>query len=183
MKKQRNILTDICLEFCKILDKYTKYIVVSGFFIICSGRSRATEDIDIIIDSMNFKEFEEMYNELKLNGFTCLQSNDPIEVYNLYLKENIPVRFIKDEKFIPNIELKFKKDYLDEYQIHNRQIIKFTGLDIYFSSIEACIAFKEELLKSKKDLDDAKFLRIVYKEKINENEIEKIKKMIHKYRF
>ena len=120
MKKQRNILTDICLEFCKILDKYTKYIVISGVFIICSGRSRATEDIDIIIDSMNFKEFEEMYNELKLNGFTCLQSNDPIEVYNLYLKENIPVRFIKDEKFIPNIELKFKKDYLDEYQIHNR---------------------------------------------------------------
>lgn len=51
-----------------------------------------------------------------------------------------------------------------------------TGLDIYFSSIEMNIAFKEELLKSEKDLDDAKHLRIVYGSKVNNLEIEKIKK-------
>ena len=57
-----------------------------------------------------------------------------------------------------------------------------TGLDIYFSSIEMNIAFKEELLKSDKDLDDSKHLRIVYGDKINSSEIEKIKKMIRRLR-
>ena len=44
------------------------------------------------------------------------------------------------------------------------------------------IAFKEEYLRSDKDLEDARHLRIVYKGKINENEINEIKKMIKKVR-
>ena len=71
---------------------------------------------------------------------------------------------------------------LDEYQIKNRKKYEFTGIDVYFSSVESCIAFKEEFLKSPKDISDANHLRIVYSEEINDKEIEKIKKMIRKYR-
>ena len=38
--------------------------------------------------------------------------------------------------------------------------------------------FKENYLKSKKDLEDARHLRIVYEELINEEEIINIKRMI-----
>ena len=55
-------------------------------------------------------------------------------------------------------------------------------MDLWFSSINMNIAFKEGYLKSDKDLEDAKHLRIVYAEKIDEQEIEKIKKMIHSQR-
>ncbi len=58
----------------------------------------------------------------------------------------------------------------------------FTGTDLYFSSIEMNIAFKEELLKSDKDIEDAKHLRIIYGDKIDEKEIEKRKKEIRKLR-
>lgn len=44
------------------------------------------------------------------------------------------------------------------------------------------IAFKEELLKSDKDIEDAKHLRIIYGDKIDEKEIEKRKKEIRKLR-
>jgi hypothetical protein len=44
------------------------------------------------------------------------------------------------------------------------------------------IAFKEEYLKSDKDLEDARHLRIVYEEEIDENEIKKIKEKIRKLR-
>ena len=37
------------------------------------------------------------------------------------------------------------------------------------------IAFKEELLRSEKDMDDAKHLRIIYSDVLDENEITKIK--------
>ena len=45
----------------------------------------------------------------------------------------------------------------------------FTKLDVYFSSIESNIAIKEEYLKSDKDLEDAEHLRIIYKDKIDDN--------------
>ena len=78
------------------------------------------------------------------------------------------------------MELKFTKDLLDEYQLKTKVKLKLTGLDIWFSSIEMNIAFKEEYLKSPKDLEDARHLRIVYKENIKEEEIKKIKDMLSK---
>ena len=80
------------------------------------------------------------------------------------------------------MEIKFVKDELDEEQLKNRQRLPLTGLNIYFSSIESNIAFKEELLKSPKDLDDARHLRIIYEGKINEDKISEIKKKIKKRR-
>ena len=54
-------------------------------------------------------------------------------------------------------------------------------MDIYFGSIEGTIAFKEYLLKSEKDFEDVDYLRKIYKNQINEKEINKIKHMIDKY--
>ena len=44
------------------------------------------------------------------------------------------------------------------------------------------VAFKEEYLKSDKDKEDAKHLRKIYQDQINEDEINKIKEMIKKLR-
>ncbi|NVM30318.1 MAG: hypothetical protein HWN65_15845 [Candidatus Helarchaeota archaeon] len=177
-----NYLANFCQSFCEILERYTRYIVVSGFLVISSGRSRGTEDIDVIIEPIDLDIYLKLHEELKKNQFQCLQSSDPNEIYNKYLKEKIPIRFIQNDKLIPNIELKFAKDELDEYQLKTRKKIELTEINVFFSSIEANIAFKEELLKTPKDLDDARHLRIVYSGEIDEKEIEKLKKMIKKYR-
>ena len=80
------------------------------------------------------------------------------------------------------MEIKFSKDILDELQIKKRKKIPLTGLDIWFSSIEMNIAFKEELLKSEKDLKDAEHLRKVFSESIKEKEVEGIKTLIRNLR-
>ncbi|MBD3227316.1 MAG: hypothetical protein GF329_03935 [Candidatus Lokiarchaeota archaeon] len=182
MKRDKNILEELCLQFCQIIEKFTEYVIISGFLVISSGRSRGTEDIDVIIKRLDLEQFKKMHNELKRNNFECLQSSKPEKIFNLYLTENLPVRYCMEDRFIPNIEMKFAKDKLDEYQLENRKKIDFTDIDVFFSSVEATIAFKEEFLKSKKDLEDAKHLRIVYKDSINKNEIQKIKYMINKYK-
>ncbi len=94
------------------------------------------------------------------------------------------VRYVwKAEGFFPpEMEIKFAKDKLDEEQISDRQKLPLTTLNIFFSSIESNIAFKEEYLRSQKDLEDAKHLRIIYSGKLDEKKIEKIKKDIIKYR-
>jgi hypothetical protein len=176
-----NILDMFADDFVSVVERFTDYIIVSGFVAIAHGRSRGTEDIDIIIKRIPSDKFAEMHKTLERAGFDCIQSGDTSEIFN-YLEGNDSVRYVRKGKLIPEIELKFSKDELDEYQFKTRKKFPLTGLDFWFSSIEMNIAFKEELLKSEKDMEDAKHLRIIYAENINEEEINKIKKMIKKMR-
>ena len=82
----------------------------------------------------------------------------------------------------PVLELKFAKDELDDDQIRMRTKLPLTGMDVWFSTIETNIAFKEELLKSPKDIEDARHLRLVYEGKLNIVALEKIKKDIRRLR-
>lgn len=179
--KDRNILDTFCEEFCAIIETHCKYIIVSGFLAIASGRTRGTEDIDMIIERLSKEKFEPLFKELERNDFVCMQSASPEEAYD-YLKENLSLRFTMKNKPIPEMEVKFAKDMLDNYQLGQRMKIPLTGLMVWFSNVNINIAFKEELLKSPKDLEDARHLRIVFKEMVDEDEIREVKKMIRKLR-
>ena len=181
-ESDRSLLDKFCIDFCKVLERHTNYIIVSGFVAISSGRARGTEDIDIIIPKINFGKFEKLHKDLIKNGFVCMQSDNAKEIFNLYLKDNLSIRYTYKDKPLPEMEIKFAKDALDECQLETRTKLKLTGLDVWFGSVNMNVAFKEEYLKSEKDLEDARHLRIVYDNIIDEVEINKIKKMIRTLR-
>ncbi len=176
----RTILDKFAEDFVKVVEMYAKYIIVSGFVAIAHGRSRGTEDIDMIIERIKKDDFVKLHHGLESAGFECIQSKNPELIFEDYLKQNLSVRYVRKGCNIPEMELKFAKDVLDDYQIKTRKKLPLTGLNFYFSSIEMNIAFKEELLKSPKDIEDARHLRIVYADTIDENEIMKIKKEIQR---
>ncbi len=179
----RTILDEFAENFCKIVEKHCKYIIVSGFVAIAHGRSRGTEDIDMIIQKIDKTRFISLHDDLVKVGFICIQSDSPEIIYDNYLKQGISVRYTDNENFFPpEMEIKMVKDELDKYQIETRVKLPFTGADLWFSSIEMNIAFKEELLKNDKDIKDAEHLRIIYKDKISEININKIKEQIKKLR-
>jgi len=177
----KTILDKFTEDFVKILEKHCKYIIVSGFVAIAHGRSRGTEDIDMIIEKLDLARFSKLHEDLLKNGFECMQSENSEVVYD-YLTNKTSVRYTRIGEFLPEMEIKFAKDEIDEFQIKTRKKLELTGLDVYFSSVEMNIAFKETYLKSDKDMEDAKHLRIIYKDKLNENEINEIKKMIRRVR-
>ncbi|MFH0874993.1 MAG: hypothetical protein V1859_03585 [archaeon] len=178
---EKNILDEFCEEFVRVTEKHAKYIVVSGFLAISSGRSRSTEDIDMIIERLDSRKFANLHQDLVKNGFICMQSDDSKEIFE-YLIDNLSVCYTKTDSPLPEMEVKFAKDPIDEYQLNTRMKIPLTGLDVFFSDININIAFKEHLLKSDKDLKDAEHLRKVYPESVNESEIKRVSKMIDKYR-
>jgi hypothetical protein len=182
--EDKTILDKFAEEFCSIVEKHCKYIVCSGFVAIAHGRSRGTEDIDMIIEKISKDKFFNLHEDLIKNGFQCIQSDNSNIIFMRYLSDGISVRYVwkSEGHFPPEMEIKLAKDELDEEQIKNRVKFPLTGLNIYFSSIENNIAFKEELLKSDKDLEDARHLRIIYKGEISEKEIERIKDKIKKFR-
>ncbi|MBS3168014.1 hypothetical protein J4216_02740 [Candidatus Woesearchaeota archaeon] len=135
----------------------------------------------MIVESMSKEKFSELHKDLIKNNFVCMQSDSSEEIYS-YLKKYLSVRYTYDQMPLPEMEVKFAKDELDKYQIKTKIKLPQTGLDLYFGSINMNIAFKEELLKSEKDMEDSSHLRKVYPELISEDEIRKIKKMIRKLR-
>ncbi len=177
----RNVLNEFCKRFTQIVEQYCRYIIVSGFVAIASGRTRGTEDIDLIMERVSRDMFGKLFAALKKEGFACMQSDDADEVYD-YLTENLSVRFTEKEKPLPEMEVKFAKDELDEYQLRTRIKLPLTNLDVWFSDINVNIAFKEELLKSPKDLEDAWHLRIVFSEMVDEEKIKKVKELIRRLR-
>lgn len=176
-----NILARFATDFTKILERYTEYIVVSGFVAIASGRARGTEDIDIIIKKIDQKQFTKLHEDLLKNGFECMQSDEPEAAYE-YLADKASIRYTWKDKALPEIELKFVKDIIDDAQFKTKTRLSLTGTDLWFSSVEWNIAFKEEYLKSDKDIQDAEHLRIVYKDEIKEENIKSYKRLINKVR-
>lgn len=180
--EDKTILDVFVEDFVRVIEEYAKYAVVSGFVAIAHGRTRGTEDVDVIISRVSKDVFKTIHAALDAEGFECIQSSNPETIYDSYLKTGDSVRYVRKGVLVPEMELKLAKDELDDYQLLTRKQFALTGLDIYFSSIEMNIAFKEELLKSDKDLEDAAHLRKVYEGKISEAEIKKIKGMIRRVR-
>jgi hypothetical protein len=177
----KNLLDRFVTNFTSILEKHTKYVVVSGFVAIANGRVRGTEDIDIIVSEMDYLSFLNFFKKIYASDFECIQSDDPLEIYHNYLIKKDAVRFVYKGTIVPNIELKFVKTEVDKYTLLKRKKLPLTGLDIYFASIESTIAYKEHYLLSNKDYEDSYHLRMLYQETLDIKEIENIKQMIDKY--
>jgi len=176
IEKVLNELDKLLLSFIRILEKYFEYVVVAGYVSILFGRSRATEDIDILIREVNKKSFKKFWKEVN-KKFWCLNSNEENEAFNI-LKESA-LRFARKNEIIPNIEVKLCKKKIDFLTLKEKIEVKFSNKrSIFISPIEIQIAYKEEVLGSEKDLEDALHLREVFKERIDNNKIEEYKEVI-----
>ncbi|MBI4360354.1 hypothetical protein HY572_01120 [Candidatus Micrarchaeota archaeon] len=60
--------------------------------------------------------------------------------------------------------------------------LPLTDVDVWFGDVNINIAFKEELLKSEKDVEDARHLRAVFSDQVDENKINGTKHLIHQWR-
>jgi hypothetical protein len=176
-----DVLNTFTENFFKIVEKHVECIIVSGFVAIISGRTRGTEDVDMIIRKMNLNTFRLLHQDLVDNGFACINSNNVEDIYDI-LNDSSSVRYTYKNEFLPEMEVKFERDIVDDYQFKTKTKLSLSDIDVYYSSIEMNIAFKEEYLKTPKDIEDATHLRTVYEKEFDESEIVKIKQMLIKYR-
>lgn len=163
-------------DFLAILQKYSDYLIVSGFVSIATGRTRATEDVDILVPLMPKEIFQQLFTELQQNGFWCYQG-DTATVYS-YLKNLISLRFARVNQMFPNIEFipitsNMKTKY---FEFTHPQRISIKDFNLNIPPIEFEIVYKEIVLAGDKDIADAKHLRTFFndflkKDKFKEYEI------------
>ena len=172
-----NKLDKFALKFIKIIEKYTDYVIISGYISILLGRARATEDIDVFIKKIDFNEFSKLYEELENSGFWCINAENPKEVFS-YLNDGLAVRFSRKNEPIPNFEVKFPKRKIDEETFNDFITVKLKEGVIKISSLERQIAFKRYYLKSGKDIEDAEHIEKTFKGQIDYEKVNKLKKII-----
>lgn len=174
-----NDLDKLVLEFIKILEKHTDYVIISGYVAILLGRSRATDDVDIFIPKIDRKKFSELYHEFLQNGFWCLNTSEENEILEM-LESHHGVRFAREPEVTPNFEIKLAITFYDTISLKNPITVITSGGNLRISFLELQIAYKEEILKSNKDLEDAKYLRTVAEGHLDESSISEYKKELRR---
>ena len=116
---------------------------------------------------INFDKFSELWDILN-KQFECLNSKDIKDSYYNYLTENCAIRFSRKNEFIPNMEVKFPKNDLDIWTLKNKKEVILNNKKIFISPMELQIPFKI-FLGSEKDIEDARYLYNIFKNKIDIN--------------
>ncbi len=176
LNRELNELDKFVIDFCNLLDDY---VIVSGYVSILFGRSRATEDVDLLVPGMNFEEFDRLWKKIEKNGFECINTLDCRDAFDM-LKENA-IRFARKTP-VPNMEFKIIKNDFDDYSLKNKIKVLIHNDVLFTSPLEMQIAFKlflaadgtDEELKADKDVEDARHLYRLFRDKLNKDELLKI---------
>ena len=167
--------------FLEILKKHSDYLVVSGFVSISTGRSRGTEDVDIIFPVMEKDIFKNLYEDLMKNGYWCYQADNSEKAYD-YVKHLSSIRFARIDEMYPNIEFipfnETKRAKL--YEFNHPQKIKIDGFEFKIPILEFEILYKEIILAGKKDIDDAKHLRAFFSGILSEKRFKECEPVIRR---
>ena len=166
------------LDFVDVLKNHGSYVIVGGYVSILLGRSRSSEDVDLMVPRIGKGEVEKLVSELVQRGFYCLNAEKPSDVYD-YLSGSVAIRFAKKNSVIPNVVVKFAKNKIDEVALNRNVSVLVQGGEIIVSNLEMQISFKENVLKSPKDMEDAGHIRCVAKGHLDYDLIELYKRLLN----
>lgn len=179
LEKELNELDRLVLDFTRVLSRGNlDYAVVSGYVSILFGRSRSSEDIDILLQKISEKRFLILWKEVT-KSFDCLTVDDAKAAYKRYLSDRAALRFSRKGGVIPNIEIKFPKVELDRWVIKNAKKVVLNRSAIRISPIELQIAYKL-LLASNKDVEDARYIYKLFNDKLDAKLLEYFLKKLDK---
>lgn len=167
--KSLSELDKFVIDFVNVLNEHFKYVIVIGYVAILFGRSRGTEDVDILTEKLNKSKFYNFVDEIE-GTYDFLNPENKEGLYEM-LGENLGIRISKKNEIIPNIEFKFIKNKVEEFVLENRLKILLNDNLLYISPIEIQLAYKL-YLGSEKDIMDAAYLYELFQESIIRSEVE-----------
>jgi hypothetical protein len=176
LDKELSNLDQFVVKFCNLLDNY---VIVSGYVSILLGRTRATEDVDLLVPELEKEEFKLLWDKIYSEGMECVNTDNMEEAF--FLMKEFAIRFCKDGIAVPNIEFKIIKRKFDKYSLDNRIKVAIGKDSLFISPLELQIAYKLSLGigENEKDLEDAKHLYEAFGEKLNKSELFKFIKELN----
>jgi len=162
-------LSELDLFVCRVLDiltSYTPYVIVSGYVAILFGRTRSTEDVDLLIPMCDVSTFLLLHDRFIELGYEFLNAEDGHGLHAI-LASGSGIRLSEKDAFIPNIEIKFTRNESDAYSFKNRIPLIINDRTFWIGPLEMQIAYKL-WLGSGKDIEDAIYIREISRDFIDE---------------
>lgn len=167
-------LDEFVLETVGIVSKYADYVIIGGYVSIFFGRARATEDIDVFIEEIDLRKFSKMFDEFNSKKFE-FNIDDKKSLYYDYLSESLPINVWRKNFPLLRLEIRFALKKTQKSAFESAFTAIFSNKKLRFGQIESQIAYKRYILKSEKDLEDARHLELVFDD-VNKELIQKYKK-------
>lgn len=167
--RQPNVLDELAIRFTEILnDLDIAHVYVSGYVAILTGRSRATEDIDVLLERIDRDSIDELVARLHEEGLwgpaTPLARMDELLEDNIWIAE--------EGDIVPHLEAKFVDDRFDRASLDGRITVRIGDTELPVGPIELQIAYKL-WLGTQTDLEDALHLYSLLEETLRTGELER----------
>jgi hypothetical protein len=164
------------VEFTDILDSCdVDYVIVSGYVAILTGRSRATEDIDVILEPLSEAKTEQLVAEFEAQGYWGMAM--PLEEMYSMLEGGDRLRIAEEGVMYPNFEVWFVSNAVEQEAMSNSLTVEFADSQINISPLELQIAYKLRLAQRSgsltgKDFEDALHLYLTFEEQFKGERLE-----------
>lgn len=169
IERAPNRLDELAIEVSGILDALgIEHVFVSGYVAILTGRSRGTEDIDVLLERLEPATVDRLVATLKRHDLWGPAM--PLDHMDEMLAEHIWVA--RAEETIPHLELKYVTDRFDMASLEHRITARIADAELPIGCLELQIAYKL-WMGSRTDVEDALHLYLLFEETLSTPDLER----------
>lgn len=176
VSRELSDLDENVVEFTQVLDACgVDYVIVSGYVAILTGRSRATEDVDVIIEPLSEGETEQLVATFEARGYWGMAM--PLHATYSMLSRGDRIRIAEDGEMYPNFEVWFVSNDVEREAISNALTVEFDDSQLDISPLELQIAYKLRLAQDAgtltgRDFEDALHIYLTFEERLKEGKLQ-----------
>lgn len=167
-----NDLDTLAIQFSSILsDLDIEHVFVSGYVVILAGRSRATEDIDVLLEAVDEEKITRLVSRLRSENLWGPAM--PLDSMDEMLAEGANIWVARADEMVPHLEVKLVEDEFDRASLENRITADITRVDVELpiGPLELQIAYKL-YLGTQTDFEDAFHLHSLFEESLSTPQLE-----------
>lgn len=169
--REPNDLDDLASRFTAILDdEGIEHAYVSGYVAVLTGRSRATEDIDVLLEPLDADRVDALAARLADAGLWGPAM--PLDSMAEMLAGGDPVWVARDGEMVPHVEVKFVRDEFDRASLENAITAHVGDATLPVGPLELQVAYKL-YLGTRTDFEDAVHIHALFEETLRDRELER----------
>ncbi|WP_327051936.1 hypothetical protein [Halomicrococcus gelatinilyticus] len=171
VERSPNELDELAISFSRLLtDLDIEHVYISGYVAILAGRSRATQDIDILLERIDEPTVERLVERLQSNDYWG--ASMPLDDMYTMLSNGDNIWVAPEGEVIPHLEVKFVDDEFDRASLKNSITAEIGDVAIPIGPLELQIAYKL-YLSDKTSFEDAVHLYTLFGESLRRSELER----------
>lgn len=165
-----NELDELAIGFSQLLREMDiSHVFISGYVAILAGRSRATQDIDVLLEPLDEPTIERLVARLREEAYWGAAM--PLEEMYMMLSNKDNIWVAPDGQVIPHLEVKFIDDEFDRASLENSIAAEIGDATLPIGPLELQIAYKL-YLRDKTSFEDAVHLYTLFGESLRQTELE-----------